>query len=202
MKQKFKIWEIALMFGLVVGLFSAMQVDAQRRQLSEHVIRLHVIANSDTPEDQALKLQVRDAVLAYLQTIYPQGASIDEARSVLSEHMPDVEAAGQAAVTQWGYDYPVSVSLTQCWFPTKEYEDFALPAGQYEALRVELGDASGQNWWCVAFPPLCVGAASATVEDAVEAGLFTPDEAALITAEDEGYVIKFRFMELLGQSQE
>ena len=95
----------------------------------------------------------------------------------------------------------MTASLEKCWFPTKEYDGFALPAGEYTALRVVIGAGEGQNWWCVAFPPLCLGAASDTVEDATAAGYFSQDQAALITEEDQGYVLKFKSMELLGQLQ-
>lgn len=100
-----------------------------------------------------------------------------------------------------GYDYPVTAALEKVWFPTKEYDGFALPAGEYTALRIIIGEGAGQNWWCVAFPPLCLGAASDTVEDAAAAGYFSQDQAALITEEDQGYVLKFKSMELLGQLQ-
>ena len=108
---------------------------------------------------------------------------------------------GQSAVEAAGYSYPVTASLERCWFPTKEYDGFALPAGEYTALRIVIGAGEGQNWWCVAFPPLCLGAASDTVEDAAAAGYFSQDQAALITEEDQGYVLKFKSMELLGQLQ-
>ena len=109
--------------------------------------------------------------------------------------------AGQAVVNETGYDYQVTAELTNCWFPTKEYEGFALPAGNYNALRIVIGEGKGQNWWCVAFPPLCLGAASETVEEATQAGYFTPGQAALVTEQDEGYVLKFKSLELLGQLQ-
>ena len=92
-----------------------------------------------------------------------------------------------------------TAQLTRCWFPTKTYDGFALPAGEYEALRVVIGDGRGQNWWCVAFPPLCLEAASETVDEAAAAGYFSPGQAALITEEDRGYVLKFKAMELLGE---
>ena len=95
-----------------------------------------------------------------------------------------------------GCDYAVRAELTETWFPTKEYEDFALPAGEYTALRVVIGEGAGQNWWCVAFPPLCLGAASETVEEAAQAGRFTDDQAALMTGETQGYVLKFKAIEL------
>ena len=100
-----------------------------------------------------------------------------------------------------GCDYAVRAELTETWFPTKEYEDFALPAGEYTALRVVIGEGAGQNWWCVAFPPLCLGAASETVDQATQAGHFSGEQAALITREGPGYVLKFKSLELLGQLQ-
>ena len=93
----------------------------------------------------------------------------------------------------------MTAQLTECWFPTKEYEEFALPAGTYTALRIVIGEGEGQNWWCVAFPPLCLGAASQSVEEATQAGYFDADQTALITGESEGYVLKFKGMELLGE---
>ena len=113
----------------------------------------------------------------------------------------ELAQAGQSAVEAAGYDYPVTASLEKCWFPTKEYDGFALPAGEYIALRVVIGEGAGQNWWCVAFPPLCLGAASGTVDEAAAAGYFSEDQAALITEENQGYVLKFRSMELLGELQ-
>ena len=104
-------------------------------------------------------------------------------------------------MTEQGFDYPVTAQLTDCWFPTKEYEGFALPAGTYTALRVTIGEGQGQNWWCVAFPPLCLGAASETVDQALEAGYFTENQGALVTGDGEGYVLKFKAMELLGELQ-
>ena len=93
----------------------------------------------------------------------------------------------------------MTARLERCWFPTKEYDGFALPAGEYTALRVVIGEGQGQNWWCVAFPPLCLEAASETEDEAAAAGYFSPGQAALITEEDRGYVLKFRAMELLGE---
>ena len=107
--------------------------------------------------------------------------------------------AGRAAVEEAGHDEPVTAGIEECWFPTKEYEGFSLPAGNYTALRVVIGAGEGENWWCVAFPPLCVGAASQTLEQVAQAGYFTPEQAALVTGEEGGYILKFKGMELLGQ---
>lgn len=201
MNQKFKRWELALMFGVVFALVLGSWLGQEQEELAGSVIRLHVIANSDSNADQQLKLAVRDEVLREAEKIYPEGATLEEARTVLTENLTLLAHAGQQVVEDWGKNYPVTAQLEECWFPTKEYEDFTLPAGNYEALRVVIGEGEGQNWWCVAFPPLCLGAASQPVEEAVQAGYFTDNQVALITQENEGYVLKFKGMELLGRLQ-
>ncbi len=201
MDRKLKTWEIALMFGLLIAVVAGSWLGREQKELADSVIRFHVIANSDSQADQALKLAVRDRVLARAEAIYPENATLDEAQTALEGHLNLLAAAGREVVEEQGYDYPVSASLEDCWFPTREYEGFALPAGNYTALRVIIGEGKGRNWWCVAFPPLCVGAASETVDQALEAGHFTPDQGALVTGDGEGYVLKFKAMELLGELQ-
>ena len=199
MDRRLKRWELALMLGLLIAMAAGSWLGQEQRELSDRIIRLHVIANSDSQADQALKLAVRDRVLAQAETLYPPNASLEEARAALEGNLNLLAAAGQAVVEEQGCPYPVTVQLTDCWFPTKEYEGFALPAGSYTALRVTIGEGEGQNWWCVAFPPLCLGAASETVDQALEAGYFTPDQGALVTGDGEQYVLKFKAMELLGE---
>ena len=201
MDRKLKRWELALMCGVLMALVTGSWLQREQRELADSVIRFHVIANSDSQEDQSLKLAVRERVLARAEELYPQDATLEEARQALEGHLNALAAAGRAVVEEQGYDYPVSAQLTRCWFPTKEYEGFALPAGDYEALRIVIGEGAGQNWWCVAFPPLCLGAASETVDQATKAGCFTQDQACLVTGETEGYVLKFKGMELLGELQ-
>lgn len=200
MDRKLKTWELALMFGILIAAAIGSWLGQEQKELADSVIRFHVIANSDSAVDQALKLAVRDRVLEEAQDLYPKGASLSQAREALESHLNVLAAVGRETVEAEGYDYPVTAQLTDCWFPTKEYEGFALPAGNYTALRVVIGEGEGQNWWCVAFPPLCLGAASETVNQALEAGLFTPEQGALVTGE-EGYVLKFKAIELLGEIQ-
>ena len=187
------------MAGVLCALLGGFWLGEEQAALAGRVIRFHVIANSDSQRDQELKLQVRDAVLAETEKFYPEGADLETAREALSAHLGELARAGRETAEAAGYDYPVTASLEKCWFPTKEYGGFALPAGEYTALRIVIGEGAGQNWWCVAFPPLCLGAASGTVEEAAAAGYFSEDQVALITEEDQGYVLKFKSMELLGQ---
>ncbi|NBI11834.1 stage II sporulation protein R [Colidextribacter sp. OB.20] len=201
MDRKLKRWELALMVGIITALAVGSWLGQEQRELADSVIRLHVIANSDSQADQALKLAVRDRVLEEAAELYPEGATLAQAQAALEGQLNTLAAAGRAVVEERGQDYPVTARLESCWFPTKEYEGFALPAGNYTALRVVIGEGKGQNWWCVAFPPLCLGAASETVDQAAQAGLFTPEQSALVTGENEGYVLKFKAMELVGELQ-
>ena len=201
MDRKLKRWELALMVGIITALAVGSWLGQEQRELADSVIRLHVIANSDSQADQALKLAVRDRVLEEAAELYPEGATLAQAQAALEGQLNTLAAAGRAVVEERGQDYPVTARLESCWFPTKEYEGVALPAGNYTALRVVIGEGKGQNWWCVAFPPLCLGAASETVDQAAQAGLFTPEQSALVTGENEGYVLKFKAMELVGELQ-
>lgn len=199
MDRCLKKWELALIFGVLCALMTGSWLSGEQQALEERVIRLHVIANSDSPRDQALKLAVRDRVLARAETLYPADTSREEAMEILSRHLPQLAQAGRDVVEEWGEKQTVTARVERCWFPTKEYDGFALPAGEYTALRIVIGQGEGQNWWCVAFPPLCLGAASESVEEAAQAGSFTADQAALMTGADQRYVLKFKSMELLGQ---
>lgn len=196
MKYKLKKWEVALLSGVLMAALMGAYLDREQAALADSVIRLHVIANSDSEADQALKLQVRDRILEEAAALYPPGADLQQARRSMEDNLSLLAQAGRDVVEEQGYDYPVSASLERTWFPTKQYTDFALPAGKYTALRIVVGEGKGENWWCVAFPPLCLGSVSETVDEAAQAGNFTRGQAALITGESGGYVVKFKAMEL------
>ena len=203
MDRKLKKWELCLMFGLLCALFSGAWLEREQTELSGRVIRLHVIANSDTEADQALKLRVRDRILEEAAGYFQAGETVEEAAAKLTEHLPALAEAGAQVVREAGYDYPVSASLEpNVWFPTKTYTDFSLPAGSYTALRIVIGEGEGRNWWCVVFPPLCLGSVTETVEETACTGGFTRSEVALITGETEGYVVKFKAMELWDEFKE
>ena len=192
--RRLKIWEIALLIGAALFLITGALALRTQEQLADRVVRLHVLANSDSEEDQALKLQVRDAVLSRAEALLTQSEDRGEAEALLREHLPDFEQVAALVIAEAGYDYPVAVELEDTQFPTKEYDGFTLPAGEYLALRVLIGAAEGQNWWCVVFPPLCTAGASEVPAAALEGGL-SEDQVGLITEEDTGYVLKFKAVE-------
>lgn len=201
-KNKLHRWELALLLGVAVAALAGAWLGGQQSALADKVIRLHVIANSDSPADQALKLQVRDRVLAQAGDLFSQGLSREEAEAAIAQRLPDLAAAGAEVVGEEGYAYPVTASLEeQVWFPTKTYTNFALPAGDYTALRVVIGDGGGKNWWCVVFPPLCLGSVTETTAETAAAGGFSEEDISLITGESEGYVVKFKAMELWDEFQ-
>ncbi|WP_297289709.1 stage II sporulation protein R [uncultured Flavonifractor sp.] len=195
-------WELALLLGVAFAALAGVWLDRSQAALADQVIRLHVLANSDSEADQALKLKVRDKVLGVAADYFVPGATLEETRATLTDHLANIAAAGAQQVAEEGYQYPVTVSLEDnYWFPTKQYTDFALPAGEYTALRVVIGEGAGQNWWCVLFPPLCLGSVSETAAQTALSDGFTPDQVSLITGEDEGYVVKFKAIELWEQFQ-
>lgn len=187
--------ELFLLLGIAAALLLGLWLEREQTRVSDSVLRLHVLANSDSAEDQSLKLMVRDAVLEEAKVILPEGSTVRESEQILSRNLERLAAAGAAVVEREGYDYPVSARLEDSWFPTKEYEDFALPAGQYRALRIVIGEGEGQNWWCVVFPPLCLASVSEpAAQTALEAGM-NGRQVALLTGESEGYVVKFKLLE-------
>lgn len=179
--------------GIAFALLAGTWLSGQQNALAERVVRLHVIGASDSEEDQAVKLQVRDAVLAQAEPWLEGASSQEEAMTVLAEHLEELAQVGAAVA---GTSVTASIE-ENTWFPTKEYTDFALPAGYYSALKITLAEGEGRNWWCVVFPPLCTGSISEPV--AQRAGNFSEDQIKLITGENEEYVVKFKAIELWEQ---
>ena len=170
------------------------------QEIYDTVVRLHVLANSDSEEDQALKLTVRDAVLEAAAPYLDGCTTRDEAIASLTPHLSELEAVAATAVAAEGYDYPVTVLLGEEEYPTRVYESCAFPAGTYVSLRVCIGKAEGQNWWCCLFPPLCLTAATAESdnEDAfIQVGL-TKDQYGIITeTEKTKYKVRFKILEVI-----
>jgi len=193
--SKLRIWEAALLLAFGLTLTAGVWSSASQSALAGQVLRLHVVANSDSETDQTLKLAVRDTVLAQATPLLDGLTDPQTAEAALVPHLEELAQAGQSVLTRAGCTHDVSVSIENLWFPTRSYDSFSLPAGSYRALRVVIGDGAGQNWWCVVFPPLCLASVSEEVVDAAaEAGL-SDGQIALITGQDGQYVLKFKFIE-------
>ncbi len=123
--------------------------------IAKEIIRFHVIANSDSDKDQALKLKVKDKLVEKLTPLLINASSIKEARAIITKNEDLIQKTAEATIKKCGYDYSVSVSLGKAYFPLKLYGNYSFPPGYYEALRVQIGESKGKNWWCVMFPPLC-----------------------------------------------
>lgn len=200
--KRFPCWkpiELLLTAAVAVWLLSGGLALNTQQQLAERVVRLHVLANSDTEADQTIKLQVRDAVMAELTPLLDGITSREEAEIILERSLPALQQTARARLTELGSSDPVAVELAVTEFPTRTYGSFALPAGEYLALRVLIGEAAGQNWWCVAFPPLCAAAVSDVAATALAAGL-EERQISLIT-EEEGYLLRFKTVEWWQQLQ-
>lgn len=152
------IFIIAIIIGLSYTYFTSKpneNIEEIQNGISNKIIRFHVIANSDSSEDQELKLKVKEAVVNYTKNILADSKSIDESRIILKEETNNILALCNQIITENGYDYNVSAELSDTYFPTKTYGQYTFPPGNYEAYQIKIGTAKGQNWWCVLYPPLC-----------------------------------------------
>ena len=184
---------ILLFFYIFISAFS--YVNAVSKDISNSVFRLHVIANSDSEEDQNLKYKVRDSLIEYMNQLCSNATSKEEAMEIAKSHLDDFISIAQNTVYKNGYSYTVTAEIGNFSFPKKEYGDISLPEGMYDALRVKIGDGKGQNWWCVMFPPLCfVNVSSGIIPDESKELMkeeLTDDEYSIITNK-ESSDIKFK----------
>lgn len=186
--------ELSLLLAFVFcAVVSFLTFDGQCEEIRESVLRLHVLANSDSNEDQELKLHVRDRLLSEASELFAEIQSRDDAETIAQENIEPLSEIARDEIRRRGYDYDVEVRLEDSYFETRVYGDTTLPAGNYRALRVLIGEGEGHNWWCVLFPPLCVSPASGDgslcMDDVLTAG-------QLSIVEDEGYEIRFKAVEI------
>lgn len=199
--RKFKYSALLLILLCLYILVSAFSyVNAVSSDIAKSVFRLHVIANSDDKNDQELKLKVRDNVLSYMNTICENVTSKDEAISIANEHIDEFKKIALDTIHENGYDYSVNIRIGNFSFPTKTYGDISLPSGFYDALRIEIGEAKGQNWWCVMFPPLCfVDVSSGIVPDdskeTMKSDLSSEEFSLISDNEDSSVKFKFKLIE-------
>lgn len=158
--MKTRLLEISVFLSLFVCIISCISFENDCEDIRQSVLRLHVIASSDTTEDQQLKLKVRDALLEKGADIFTENDSLIMAQEKVENSLSMLKETAESTVKELGYTYPVAVQLTESYFPTRQYENITLPAGTYNAVKVIIGEGEGKNWWCVMFPPLCLPAAS------------------------------------------
>lgn len=178
---------------LLAAVFSMFPFAASCEELPQNVLRLHVIANSDSAEDQRVKLKVRDAVLTEAAKWYGDDSTMEEASSTLCVHLEALQAAADRALLENGSMDRALVQVTEQYFPTRNYETFALPAGKYRTLLVTIGAGAGKNWWCVVFPSLCLPAAGESSEELLTA---LPESQREVVEHPQRYHIKFKAVEL------
>ena len=186
-------WRRVLALFVACLVCTALWAEATQVRLASQVIRLHVLANSYSDEDQALKLEVRDRVLETTSALLARETEPQAAAVLLDQHLDDIAQTAAQEISAPGHDDRVEVRLEQTWFPTRQYQGISLPAGNYLALRVLIGAAEGHNWWCVVFPNLCLPAVS---ERALEASTLTPGQISLLQEEETSYVFRFKTLEL------
>lgn len=213
MINKIKVRLSILIFSLIAVMsIMSISISGEVKKIStasedykNKLIRFHVIANSDSDEDQNLKLKVRDAVIDYLQPKLEFSNSIEESESIIKSEYKELENISKNIILENGYKYDVSVGIDYSTFPTKQYSNVVLPAGEYKALRIIIGEGKGKNWWCVMFPPLCfVDEQSSIIDTDTDEKLrevLTEEEYELIAQNNKKQVnqveVKFKIVEIL-----
>ena len=195
--EKERKWICAAVAILIAGIVMGMtiyrqsvlveaKVEKTQEKLAEEVLRFHVLANSDSEEDQQLKMKVKEAVIAYMKRELPNAESVEETKEWTGSHEKELEEVAGRVISEEGYTYPVKAELTESYFPQKTYGDVTFPAGEYEALRIEIGKPKGHNWWCVLYPNLCfLDTTNAVVPDKGKKQLkqvLTEEEYSKVTA--------------------
>lgn len=180
---------------LLATLFIALMPTEAEGAVYEDTLRLHILASSDSEEDQALKLSVRDAILTEFSSELGKSDSISAAKEETALLLCEIEKLAAEKIRECGYDCEVRASLGVEWYDTRSYEDFVLPCGYYTSLRVVIGEGEGKNWWCVMYPPLCLDIATETApkDDAIKK--YSDEEFRLIT--NDGYNVKFKILEVV-----
>lgn len=188
MKKKIRI---SLIFGLICAIcLSFFNFNLLCDDLRQNVLRLHIIANSDSEADQELKLKIRDAILSETGSLFANSQSLEEANLKTEQHLKNFEDIANRVINESGFCYDATVSLGERFFETRHYENFTLPAGNYRSLIINLGESKGKNWWCVIYPTVCLPAASGDLRDTVN------NKSAHIAEHSERYIIRFKIVEI------
>ena len=206
MKQNIKLVIIlSILIALYIFICAYSYVSAMSNNLASSVFRLHIIANSDSKEDQNLKYLVRDDLIDYMNKICSKTMSKEDVINTVNQHINIFKEIAEDTVKKQGFSYPVNVEIGNFEFPTKTYGDISFPAGYYDALRIKIGESSGQNWWCVMFPPLCfvnptTGIVSDESKDMLQENLSQEEYKIISDTEDKPIVFKFKLIEFFQES--
>jgi stage II sporulation protein R len=190
--MKLKAIDISVFLTLVFCIIATVSFEQDCKGIREEVLRLHVIANSDTTADQELKLKVRDAVLKSGEAVFTDSEDIISAENKIATQKEIILRSAKETVADYGFDYDVKIELARAYFPTRVYDSVTLPAGYYRAVRVIIGEGKGKNWWCIMFPPLCLPAV--TEKEDIISEYLTEKEMKIVTSEPR-YEVRFWLVE-------
>ena len=194
------IWKRLLVCACVPALVWSIRILSDNRQLKQELIRFHVVANSDAPQDQAVKLKVRDAVLNSLREDLQQISDVEAAKLYLRENLEKIRCIANETLEAAGFAEKAAVTLEREPFDTRVYDTFTLPSGVYESLRIIIGEGQGHNWWCVTFPDLCLPATTEEFSDTAAGAGFSEDLSNTLTHRDD-YEVRFFLLDLLGKAE-
>ncbi len=202
--MKRKIFIFILLFTTYIYTYSYFYASKTSADIEKNVFRLHIIANSDSVEDQNLKYKVRDNIISYMNTICENTSSKEETILIAQNHINDFKSIADKTIIAEGFNYISNVEIGNYKFPTKYYGDIAFPSGYYDAMEIKIGNSSGKNWWCVLYPSLCfVDVSSGTVPESSKLDLkenLSEEEYALISEDTPTYNLKFKLVELFNNN--
>ena len=202
-KNNLKILFLILLFNIFIFINIKNYVYAISNKLENNIFRLHIVANSNSQKDQELKLKIRDEIIKYIETI--ENNSKSQVISNISNNLNVIKNIAQKTILENGFNYDVTVEIGKFYFPTKYYGNISLPAGDYDAIQIKIGNANGENWWCSLFPPLCfTDISSGIINEQSEKDLknnLNNEEFLLITSSSPKYKFKFKLIELLNHKK-
>ncbi len=191
MKRKFIVFSVIFLCSVIL-VSAVTPAITMSESISTKVFRLHILANSDSESDQALKMKVKDKVISFSSDLYDGCKNVQDAIKVSQDNVSNFKQTAQKVIAFYGYDYDAKVYVTKDYFPTRKYDNFTLPAGEYDCLKIIIGEGKGHNWWCVMFPEVCVSAYSE--QGNKFDGYLTEEERKMI--ESKGYAVRFKAVEI------
>ena len=199
--KKFFLIFLLLIFFIFFSIFSYAKTVST--DLENNIFRLHILANSNSIEDQSLKLKIRDNIINYLENLCINCSSKSEYISIIEKNIENLKAITRQAIIENGYNYSINIEIGNFYFPTKHYGNISYPSGFYDGLKIKIGEAEGQNWWCSLFPPLCfTDISSGIIDDNARKNLennISSEEFSIISSNNTIYKIKFKLIEFLNE---